>query len=126
MSNFLRVVAWTMLVPTAVISYLLIHAILIAVGKFVAWLFQTSEIEKISEYFISPIVSAYVAYAFPLRMFPSDARLAPVVLSFILIAVFGVAIGFAMYSLARNSALAALFSAFVVILVSHTRISRLP
>jgi hypothetical protein len=115
-----------MLVPSAVISYLITHAIIMAAGKFVAWLFQTSEIEKISEYFISPIASAYVAYTFPLRMFPSNARFAPVMLSFILIALLGGAIGFAMYSLARNSALAALFSAFVIIMASHTRISRLP
>jgi hypothetical protein len=95
------------------------------VAKFIAWVAQIQEIERFAEQLVAPAVSAYSAFIIPLKMFPSRAGLASIVLSCCLVTILGTSVGWAWYGLSRSSALAALWGAVVVIAASYSHLSKI-
>lgn len=124
MGALYRFLAWLALIPSALAIYFLTHVVVVLIGRFLAWISQANEVERIIENLASPAISAYASFVLPLRMLSKDSKAPAIFLSCSLIAIIGILIGFAMYGLSRASVLAALCSASVIMIASFSHLSK--
>ncbi len=116
--------AWVLLIPSAVIVYLVAHWVVLVFGNFLGWFFNVREIPRICEGLISPMASAYLAFTVPLMMFAEKAVMPARVLSYILISLLAIFTGLSVYGLSRPSTLASCLGAISIMAASHSRASR--